>query len=96
MNPLGFDNSPAARSGHSQPGPCPKRLIRKALGSWSPDASDERFSGFADASSAPEWRLRVFGTSLQLRSETHFWGPWPGSGAWGAHKASAVPATAQA
>eukprot|EP00661_Eupelagonemidae_sp_cell13_P018386 gene18386-biopygen20440 len=52
----------AARFGHSEPGPCPNRMIRKALESLSSDASNERFSGFADAFSAPEWRFRDSGT----------------------------------
>eukprot|EP00661_Eupelagonemidae_sp_cell13_P009588 gene9588-biopygen18224 len=34
----------AAGSGHSEPGPCPNRIIRKALKSLSSDASKERFS----------------------------------------------------
>eukprot|EP00661_Eupelagonemidae_sp_cell13_P022435 gene22435-biopygen1170 len=52
----------AARSGHSEAGPCPSRMIRKAPKSWSSDASKERFRELADAFSSPEWRFRVFGT----------------------------------
>eukprot|EP00661_Eupelagonemidae_sp_cell13_P023806 gene23806-biopygen14903 len=52
----------AARSGHSEAGPCPNRMIRKAPKSLSSDASKERFRELADAFSSPEWRFRVFGT----------------------------------
>eukprot|EP00661_Eupelagonemidae_sp_cell13_P017439 gene17439-biopygen12878 len=102
-----FANS-AARSGQSEPGPYPNRMIRKALKCLSSDASKERFSGFADACSAPEWRFRVSETSGEI-SQKHVWDDSNvfkkaptcfysklGPGAWGAHKARAVPGTPHA